>query len=235
MNEKDIKELEHICASTVPIFSALSLDELQKINNLLQKREYQKGNVIFMRGEPVNYLYIVRHGRVKLYEASRDGRQQIIRILKHGDFIGELSLFKDEYHSLNAEAMEDTGMCLLPRKDFKNLIGQNPQISLSIMQILSERLAYTEKFIADLTLKSIEERLASWLMIMVEKEGVRTPQGVRISIDLSRQEVANLLGTTQETVSRKLTRLQSAGIIAIKGQKNIIVLDRERLAALVTG
>ena len=234
MDERYAKELEHICASTVPIFAALNFEELQKVNSLIQKKEYQKGNLLFMQGDPVSHLYIVRYGRVKLYEASKDGRQQIVRILEHGDFFGELSLFKDERHSLNAEALEDTGLCLLPRGDFKNLIEQNPEMSLSIMQALSERLAYTEKFIGDLTLKSIEERLASWLMVMAEKEGVRTPQGIRISINLSRQEVANLLGTTQETVSRKLTRLQSEGIIATKGQKNIIVLDKERLAALVT-
>ncbi|KKM12067.1 cyclic nucleotide-binding protein [Clostridiales bacterium PH28_bin88] len=233
MNGKNVKELEHICASTVPIFAALNFEELQKVNSLIQKKEYRKGTVLFMQGDPAGHLYIVRHGRVKLYEVSKDGRQQIVRILEHGDFFGELSLFKDERQSLNAEALEDTGLCLLPREDFKNLIKQNPEMSLSIMQAMSERLAFAEKFIGDLALKSVEERIASWLLVLAEKEGVCAPQGIRVSINLSRQEVANLLGTTQETVSRKLTGLQSEGILSTQGQKNIIILDKERLAALV--
>ncbi|WP_066632768.1 Crp/Fnr family transcriptional regulator [Desulfolucanica intricata] len=232
MNRQNVIEVEHICASTVPIFKTLSYGELQKVNSLIQKKEYKKGNVLFMRGDQANHLYIVRYGRVKLYEASKDGRQQIVRILERGDFFGELSLFKDECHLLNAEALEDTGLCLLPREDLKNLIRQNPEMSLSIMQAMSKRLAYSEKFIGDLTLKNVEERLASWLMVMAEKEGVSTLQGIRISINLSRQEVANLLGTTIETVSRKLTKLQSEGIIAIEGQKNITILDKKRLVLI---
>lgn len=233
MNCGNAKELKHVCASTVPIFRTLGYPELMKVNSLIKKREYQKGNILFMQGDQSNHLYIVRYGRVKLYEASKCGRQQIVRILEQGEFFGELSLFRDERHSLNAEALEDTGLCLIPREDFKNLIKDNPEMSLRIMQAMSERLASAENFIVDLTLKNIEERIASWLIDMADKQGVPTEQGIRISVKLSRQELANLLGTTIETVSRKLTKLQSEGIIATEGQKNIIIYDRKALAALI--
>lgn len=226
-------EAEHICASSVPIFKALGIQELRKINDLIQKREYHKGNVLFMQGDPSDHLCIVRYGRVKFYETSRDGRQQIVRILEQGDFFGEFSLFRVENHTLNAEAMEDTGLCLIPRQDFKELINSNPEISIHIMQSMSERLVSAENFIVDLSLKSIEERLAAWLLAMADKQGVRNSQGVKINVTFTRQELANLLGTTIETVSRKLTKLQSDGIIAIEGQKNIIILDQVKLDALI--
>lgn len=227
-----VKKLKHACASTVPIFKALKFKELYKVNRLLQKKDYPKGTILFMQGDPANHLYIVRYGRVKLYEASKDGRQQIVRILEQGDFFGELSLFNHQPLNLNAETLESTGLCMLPKEDFKNLIRENPDMALSIMQSMSNRLAYAEKFIGELALKNIEERIVSWLMITAQKEGVKTTQGIRISVDLTRQEVAYLLGTTQETLSRKLTKLRSEGIIATKGQKTIIILNQKKLAEL---
>lgn len=226
-------ETEHICASSVPIFKALGMQELRKVNDLIRKMEYHKGNILFMQGSPSDYLCIVRYGRVKFYETSRDGRQQIVRILEQGDFFGEFSLFRVENHTLNAEAMEDTGLCLIPREDFKELISLNPEISLNIMQSMSERLVSAENFIVDLALKSTEERLAAWLLSMADKQGLRTSQGVKIKVTFSRQELANLLGTTIETVSRKLSKMQSEGIIAIEGQKDIIILDQVKLDQLI--
>ncbi len=225
-------DLKHICACTVPIFMSLRAEELEKIDSLIQKKEYSKGEIIFLEGGPANHLYIVRRGRIKLYEASKDGRQQIVRLLEEGDFFEELSLFNDVLHSVNAEALEDTGICLLPKEDFKNLIRQNPEMSLGIMQTMSRRLAYAEKFIGNLTLKNIEERIASWLMVLADKKGTLTPRGIEVSINLSRQELANLLGTTQETLSRKLTKMRDEDIIAARGQKIIVILDKKKLAAL---
>jgi CRP/FNR family transcriptional regulator len=226
-------ESKHLCAGTVPIFKNLSSDELEMIDSLLKKKEYRKGDIIFMPGDRMEHLYIVRSGRIKLYNVSREGRQQIVRILEHGEFFGELGLFKDTYHNMNAEALEDSGLCMLPKEDLRELLRKNPEISLAIMQALSERLVYTERFIGDLTLKSVEERIASWLMVMAERSGVYSPSGIYLSIDLSRQEIANLLGTTIETVSRKLSRLESEGIVALRGHKSLVILDRKKLEEMV--
>jgi len=168
---------EHICASIVPIFKSLQYSELQKVNTLINKKNYPKGSILFTKGENSKQLYIVRYGSVKLYEMSEDGRQQTIRLLEPGDFFGELALFVDkQQYLLTAETLEDTGICLLARDDLKTLIHQNPEISLGIIQALTERLDYAENFISTLTLKTIEQRLISWLLAMAEKEGVLTAQ-----------------------------------------------------------
>ncbi len=229
-------EPEHICASIVPIFKSLEYSELQKINTLITKKNYQKGSLLFTKDDLAKQLYIVRYGRVKLYEMSEDGRQQIIRLLEPGDFFGELALFFDKkQYLLNAETLEDTGICLLDRDDLKTLIHQNPEISLGIMQALTERLDYAENFISTLTLKTIEQRLISWLLAMAEKEGVLTAQGCRLTINLPRHELANLFGTTRETISRKFSKLQAEGLISMIGQKQVIILNKKELISLSQG
>lgn len=233
MLESCMNQPEHICASIVPIFKDLQYHELQKINTLITKKDYQKGSVLFTKGDATKQLHILRYGRVKLYEMSEDGRQQIIRLLEPGDFFGELALFiENQHYVLNAETLEDTGICLLSRDDLKALIHQNPEISLGIMKALTDRLTYAETFISTLTLKTIEQRLISWLLAMAEKEGVIISQGIRLNIHLPRHELASLFGTTRETISRKLSKLQANGLIAINGQKQIIILNKDELTHL---
>jgi len=233
MQECCTNQPEHICASIVPIFKTLNYTELQKINTLIKKKTYPKNSILFSKGDGTSHLHIVRYGRVKLYETSEDGRQQILRLLEPGDFFGELALIMEKQHYLlNAETLEDTGICLLSRDDFKKLIHQNPEISLGVMQALTDRLAYAENFISTLTLKTIEQRLISWLLAMAEKEGVFTPQGIRLTINLPRHELASLFGTTRETISRKLSKLQADGLITINGQKQVMILNKDELTSL---
>lgn len=233
MQECCTSQPEHICASIVPIFKTLNYPELQKINTLISKKTYPKNSILFSKGDITSHLYIVRYGRVKLYEMSEDGRQQTLRLLEPGDFFGELSLImEDQRYLLTAETLEDTGICLLSRDDFKELIHQNSAISLGVMQALTDRLASAENFISTLTLKTIEQRLISWLLAMAEKEGVLTPQGIRLTINLPRHELASLFGTTRETISRKFSKLQSDGLITVNGQKQIMILNKDELSHL---
>ena len=228
---QECSNTDHICARTVPIFSFLDPAGLLEVNRLIQPREYNRGELLFAQGDPGTYLYIVRSGRVKLYTVSAEGRQQIIRILEHGDFFGELALFQDRQQLCYAEAMERSGICLLPRDGFRALLEQEPRIALSLLTAMSARLEQAEKFISDLTLKNVEERLASWLLVMAQK-GVPTPAGIRITLDLTREELAHLLGTTIETVSRRLNALQAEGVITLQGHRTIFITDSKKLESL---
>ena len=229
---KECPNTDHVCARRVPIFSSLDPAGLLEVNSLIRHGEYEKGELLFSQGDPGMYLYIVRSGRVKLYTVSAEGRQQIIRILEHGDFFGELALFQDRQQLCYAEAMEASGICLLPRDDFRALLERKPKIALSLLTAMSTRLAQAEKFISDLTLKNVEERLASWLLVMAQK-GISTSDGIRITLDLTREELAHLLGTTIETVSRRLNTLQAEGVITLSGHRTIFITDSEKLSDLV--
>jgi len=129
----------------VPVGCLFSVRWIQRglleVNSLIRHGEYEKGELLFSQGDPGMYLYIVRSGRVKLYTVSAEGRQQIIRILEHGDFFGELALFQDRQQLCYAEAMEASGICLLPRDDFRALLERKPKIALSLLTAMSTRLA----------------------------------------------------------------------------------------------
>ncbi|MGI6604049.1 MAG: Crp/Fnr family transcriptional regulator [bacterium] len=222
---------DHVCARIVPIFSSLDTAGLLEVSSLIEHREYQRGELLFSQGDAGNYLYIVRFGRIKLYTVSAEGRQQIIRILERGDFFGELALFQNTRQSYCAEAMDDSGICLLPQESLKSLLREKPEIALSLLDAMSVRLAQAEDFIGELTLKNVEGRLASWLLVMAQK-GIPTSQGIRIRLDFTREELAQLLGTTIETVSRRLNALQAKGIIELQGHRTILIRDVKKLESL---
>ena len=231
MQECCTNQPETVCSCVTPIFKVLNYTELQKINTLITKKSYSKNYVLFSKGDPASHFYILRYGRIKLYEMSEDGRQQILRLLEPGDFFGELALIMEKQHYLlNAETLENTGICLLSRDDFKKFIPHNPEISLGIMQALTDRLDYAEKFISTLSLKTIEQRLIAWLLAMAEKEGVITPQGIRLTINLPKHELASLFGTTRETISRKFSKLQADGLITSNSPKQITIVNKDGLS-----
>ena len=222
----------HVCARNVPIFAALDEEGLAEVNSLIQSLSYGKGELLFNQGDVGTHLYIVRSGRVKLYNVSAEGRQQILRILSHGDFFGELTLFQDTRQFCYAETMETSDICQLRQADFRALLGREPKVAMALLEAMSVRLSQAESFISDLTLKTVEERLISWLM-MKAQTGVKMGQEVEITLDLNREELAHLLGTTIETVSRRLNGLQADGVLTLHGHRSLVINDMDGLEALL--
>ncbi|NLY52193.1 MAG: Crp/Fnr family transcriptional regulator [Firmicutes bacterium] len=222
----------HVCARNVPIFASLGPDELMEVNDLIRSVKYEKGELLFSEGDIGTNLYIVRSGRIKLYTVSADGRQQILRILEPGDFFGELALFQDAPQNCFAEAMEFSQVCLLGRSDMKGLLERKPPVAAALLEAISARLAQAERFIGDLALKSVEERLVSWLMMEAET-GIRREGEIEIRSPLSREELAHLLGTTIETVSRRLNALQAEGLLTLQGHRSIIIRDLDGLKRIL--
>ncbi|NLA58474.1 MAG: Crp/Fnr family transcriptional regulator [Firmicutes bacterium] len=226
------QEYLHVCARNVPIFASLGPEELLEVNSLIRSVEYEKGELLFGEGDIGTNLYIVRSGRIKLYTVSSDGRQQIIRILEPGDFFGELALFQDAAQNCFAEAMEYSQVCLLGRSDMKALLNRKPSVAVALLEAMSARLAQAERFIGDLALKNVEERLVSWLM-MEAKAGLFREGEIEIRSPLSREELAHLLGTTVETVSRRLNALQAEGFLTLQGHRSIIIRDLDGLKRIL--
>lgn len=223
----------HTCARSVPIFAALDHRGLAEVNGLIYSLEYDKGELLFQEGDVGTHLFIVRTGRVKLYNVSAEGRQQILRILTQGDFFGELTLFQDAKQSYFAETMEPSQICQLHRADFKGLLEREPPVALALLEAMSARLYQAEAFISDLTLKTVEERLISWLL-MKAQTGTRNGKEITIALDLNREELAHLLGTTIETVSRRLNGLQAEGILNLQGHRSLVIKDVGLLEALLS-
>lgn len=221
-NKTNVKKL---CISIVPIFNHLSPEEMQEIANTSKSENYHKGELIFQAGEPSEHLYIVHKGRVKIYHLSDSGKEQLIRILEPGDFLGELSLFSKQESDSFAEAMVSSEICSIHRRDLQNILIKFPSISLKILEQFTNRLEQTEKLVSQLSLLDVEKRTASYLVELAEGWAKES----EITLPMSKKDLASYLGTTRETISRRLSSFQNSGWIEQIGQRKIRILNTEAI------
>lgn len=197
---------------------------MEEIVKTTKMEKFSRGQVIYEPGDPSDYMYIVHKGRVKIYRLSESGKEQLIRIMGPGDFMGELSLFSKTAFDHYAETMEKTEICFMRQKDLQAFLLKWPSISLKLLDELSKRLDHTEKLVSSLTLEDVSKRIASYLVELAEEQNK-----LQVSLPMSKKDLASHLGTTPESVSRKLTEFQEHGLIKQTGQKGIEIIDLESL------
>lgn len=219
----------HGCASKVPIFKSLTGSEMDQLHGAMQKREYKKGTFIFQEGETSDTLFIVNKGLIKISKVSDEGREQIIRILFPGDFLGQFSLLQDKKHYANAEVLETTEVCVIHKKDFKALMEQNPEMTYRFLIAISERLQQADEWMGDISLLEVERRLAKILLLFQQKNN---PNIKTFDLPVSKKDLAALIGTTPETLSRKLVSLESLEILKMQGRKGITIVDYDGLTEI---
>jgi CRP/FNR family transcriptional regulator len=217
------KERE-LCISKVPIFNHLEPDEMLAILKKSSQMTFKKGEIIYSEGDPLEYLYIVHTGRVKIYQLFESGKEQLLRILESGEFMGELALFTEKVLDGYAEALENTEICAIHRDHIQELMKTHATIPLKILSEFSMRLEETEFLVSQLSYRDVETRTASYLIKLVEEN-----QSDQIVLPMSKRDLASHLGTTQETISRRLSHFQTNGWIEQKGHRNIKIIDREAL------
>lgn len=220
------------CATKAPIFSVLDNEQLGEVMNLIIRRRYKKGQIIFFEGDVSDKFYIINKGKIKIYKYTKEGKEQILYILSEGDFLGYLSLLKKGKFDFNAEALEDVSVCLLTKDDFDNIVKKTPEISLRILENLHDRLVSLENLVQTLSTKDIEARIAGLLISFAKDFGSIDKSGTVIEMPLSREEMANYIGVTRETMSRKLSAMEEEGIIELVGNKKIVIKDKETLENL---
>lgn len=219
-HEKD--NYQKTCVEMVPIFSNLNHEEIMEIAKVTSQREFKKGEIIFLSGEMWEKLYVIHRGKVKISRISDSGKEQIIRILGPGDFMGELSLFARTPSNNNAEALENTTVCEIEGKKIKDLMIKSPTIAVKILEELSQRLEQAENLVESIGLYDVERRIAAGLLNMASEGDV-------IMLSMSKKDFAAHMGMSQETLSRKLSAFQDMGWIKLQGQRKIVILDRESL------
>jgi CRP/FNR family transcriptional regulator, anaerobic regulatory protein len=220
------------CASKVSIFSILDDENIQEIIGMINRRKYKKGQIIFFEGDVSDKLYIINSGKIKIYKYTKEGKEQILYILSEGDFIGDLSLLKKGKYEFNAEALEDVNVCVLTKDDFDKIIRHNPEVPIKMLEHVHDRMLSLENLVQTLSTKDVEARLAGLLSGFARDFGKKTPEGVVITTPLTREEMANYIGITRETISRKLTSMQDDGIIELIGNKKIVIRDIESLESM---
>jgi len=212
----------------VPIFSNLSPEEMGEVASITSTKSFEKGQFVYRSGEKKEKLFVLHTGRVKIYRLSSDGREQVIRMVGPGQFIGELALFSKKASSDYAVAMESSTMCMIEGPALKGLMATHPSIGLKVMEELSGRLENSESLIEEITLHTVEQRLANFLL--AESAGKD-----EFTLKMTKGDLASQLGMTQETLSRKLAVFQENRMVVLKGQRGIVIADREALEDVAGG
>jgi CRP/FNR family cyclic AMP-dependent transcriptional regulator len=216
----------------VPIFGGVDDENLLKIANITSEKTYSKKNIVFHDGDFGDALYVIKQGRIKIAKVAIDGREKTLTILKSGDFFGEMAIFDDMPRSATAESMDnDVRLLSINKTDFERLIIENPSIAIRIMKDLTRRIRQVNEQVQDLAFKDVHGRVASTLfnLLKTEKDTSKDPNREMLnSLKMTHQDLANMVGSSRETVTRALNRLQDEGIISISHQQ-ISILDTEKL------
>lgn len=213
------------CVSLVPIFNHLKDSQMNEIMKVTKAVTYKKGEIVFRAGDQSDSLYIISRGKIKIYRLSESGKEQLLHILASGDFTGELALFSESIHESYGEAMINTDICMIVRSDLQKYLLKYPSISLKILSELSRRLENIEKQTTRFATDTVETRIALFLIETVENNN----QKMEFTLPMSKKDLASYLGTTPETVSRKLAALEDEKYIQQLPHRKIKILDFERL------
>jgi CRP-like cAMP-binding protein len=209
----------------VPLFGQLGPADLQRVLELARERAYPKNSVILFEDDPGDALYVVATGQVKVVLIGEDGREVILSVLGEGEFFGEMALIDDEPRSAHVIAMEDSTLVVLRREDFQNILMQVPAIALALLKELSRRLRRGDEKVGSLVLLDVNGRVAQLLLELADEEG-----GERITRRLTHHTIAQMIGSSRETVSRTMRDLVDKGLIHIS-RKDITIKDRATLEA----
>ena len=222
MREDSICALCQCLIKENTFFSDLSDRQIEAFKEHIKGSIHKKRKVIYMEGDECTGLYIIRLGRVKLVRTSPSGKEQIIRILEPGGLLGLEAFYDKSTYTNTAISMDDTDLCYLEKSAFLGILAQEPEVAIKIMAALSRELDYAYESIGNLGLMSAREKLAHLIYSLSIEYGVKEDGVVRLHLELSRLEMAELLGITQETSIRLLKSFKDEGLLEIKRKELII-------------
>jgi CRP-like cAMP-binding protein len=205
---------------------ALGKDELLQMADCKTSYVIKKGEPIFEEGESVNGIFCVKDGICKLSKLSANGKDQIVKLVKPGELLGQRSLISDEPANLSAVALEDMEVCFIPKTEIMGFFNNNNQFSMNVMKTICGDLKEADDHMVSMAQKSVKERLAETLLYLEDTFGKNSDGSLHIQ--LSREELAGMIGTATESCIRLLSELNKIGIIDLTGKK-ITILDRNKL------
>ncbi|MDZ4164995.1 MAG: Crp/Fnr family transcriptional regulator [Smithellaceae bacterium] len=214
----------------IPLFQGLPREQLEALARIVITRPFKKGTVIFREGEEGSGFYVLTRGEVKIFKLSPEGREQILHIFRPGEPFGEVPVFSGENYPAFAETLSASEAIFFPRADFLALLSRTPSLALNMLAILSRRLRNFSHLIEDLSLKEVPGRLAAYLIY-----SGKARETLLVEIPMTKNQLASLLGTIPETLSRILTKLSREGLIRQLNHRQIAILDYQGLEELAQG
>ena len=215
--------IKKIIAASI-LFSGLSDTELDKVTAITIQKAFARSESIFFEGDEGDGFYMVAEGRVKIFKMSLDGKEQILHIFGPGEPFGEAPIFHGQPFPANAMALVKSKLLFFPRSEFIELVTANPFLALNMLAMLSLRLRRFATQIENLSLKEVPGRLAAYLIYLGEEQG----SSVQVTLDIPKGQLASLLGTIPETLSRIFAKMSEEGLIRVEG-RTIYIDDFEGL------
>ncbi len=215
----------------VPIFSDLPEIALEKISKIGSNRNYKKDSVILMEEDAGSALFVIVSGKVKISRTSTDGREVILTYLTDSDFFGEMAILDGMTRSATVMAAEDSELFIIQRDDFLSLLKEHPEVSIALLQELTRRLRSADMKIKSLSLKDAEGKVATVLLQLADDIGIIRQGIVEIDKLPLQQDLANMAGTSRETISRTLHSFAKKGLVELDGSK-LKILSYEKFKEL---
>ncbi|HYA26467.1 MAG TPA: Crp/Fnr family transcriptional regulator [Thermodesulfovibrionales bacterium] len=217
--------------SGISVFSTLSSADLKEITPSLISTSARKKEVIFSEGDPSEWFYIVAEGKVKITKLSQDGKEIILEVIHPMDFFGGLAVIRGFPYPANAVAMEDTKLLKISRSNLMRVLDRFPSLMYCIAQQVGDRMKESHETLKNIALERVEARIASLLLKLSDKTGKKADEGIVIDMKLTKQDIAEMVGTTVETSIRTMSKLRKMGIVGEKEGK-ILIKNLEKLKAL---
>lgn len=228
MNKSKVTECEKCLNKDKSIFCNIHGTVINDIDNKKVVNTFKKGQNLFFQGNPPFGIYCIKSGKIKISKSGTEGKESIVRIAGPGDILGHRSLFSSENYNATATIIEDAVVCFIDKHLIYEKMREEPTLSLNIIHKLSIEMGTAETKTASMFQKDVTERLAEFLLSLMKTYGVEENGRCRLDIKLTREEIASLIGTANETVIRLISKLKSSGIIAQEG-KTLYILDKEQL------
>jgi len=211
------------------IFCDLPTDLVGLLNEKKIARDYKRKHILFFEGNPTQGIYCIKSGRVKVFKTGPEGKQYILQIAEPKGILGLESVFSNRHFACTAEVIEDGVICFIEKEVIFEILKRNPSTAIKITHILAKELKESDEERLELAQSAVRERLARLLSILSQSHGKKVTNGVLIDLRLSREEMAEMIGTAAETAMRLLKEFKEEKLVEVKG-KEITVLDQDGLA-----
>ncbi|MBD7956434.1 Crp/Fnr family transcriptional regulator [Microbacterium sp. Sa4CUA7] len=222
---------DDVCVTRVPIFQGLTREEQVRVARFARPALVKKGEVVYAPAQSVSRLLVMHSGQVKVSHAAANGQEQILRTATAGDVLGEREFLTGHRPNDRAVALEDSRMCVFDHADLAALLRDYPDISQRMLRTLSDRLSSVERLLAAITSSDVNARVAAYLL---DRPGSIRDGAVTVRLPMAKQEIAAYLGTTPETLSRRLAALSAAGLIELHGRRDVTIIDIDALEEVAT-
>lgn len=222
---------DELCIARVPIFQGLTRDEQLEVAEFVRPMSVSKGDIVSAPGQSESRLYVMHTGQLKVSHTSANGQEQILRTVSEGEVVGERAFLTGHTPTDLVVALEDSQMCVFDHSNLSALLRTYPDISARMLRTLSDRLASVERLLATITSNDVTARVAAYLL---DQPGKRDSDKFTLQLSMAKQDIAAYLGTSPETLSRRLTKFAADGIIESKGRRGITILDFDALEEIAT-